>query len=254
LFDSGPKKKYLTTVVAAEPVMWRMLFFFVFLAPLTLGCSIVAIIGTLFHTTGAFAHGCARFWSRVSLALAGVKLTVSGLDRVPVEGPVIYMGNHQGNFDILALTLAIPRRFSWLAKEELFRVPFFGGAMRRAGYIPLDRSDGRRALKSIDAAARTIREGVSVVVFPEGTRTHDGNLLPFKKGGFILATRAAVPVVPFTINGSMNINPRNRFELHPGTISITFFEPLLAEGTGNAARDTLLEQVRAAITRGLHER
>jgi 1-acyl-sn-glycerol-3-phosphate acyltransferase len=234
--------------------MWRALFFFVFFAPLTLGCSIVAIIGTLIDAPGTFAHACARFWSRVALTLAGVNLAVSGLDRVPEKGPVIYMGNHQGNFDILALTLAIPRRFSWLAKEELFRVPFFGGAMRRAGYIPLDRSDGRRALKSIDAAARKIREGVSVVIFPEGTRTHDGNLLPFKKGGFILASRAAVPVVPFTINGSMAINPRNRFELYPGTISITFFDPLLPEGTGNAARDALQEQVRAAITRGLQAR
>jgi 1-acyl-sn-glycerol-3-phosphate acyltransferase len=233
--------------------MWRALFFFVFLAPLTLGCSIVAIIGTLFDATGAFAHGCARFWSRTSLIVAGVKLTVSGLDRVPESGPVIYMGNHQGNFDILALTLAIPRRFSWLAKEELFRIPFFGGAMRRAGYIPLDRSDGRQALKSIEEAARRIREGVSVVVFPEGTRTHDGNLLPFKKGGFILASRAAVPVVPFTINGSMAINPRNRFELHPGTISIAFAEPVRPEGTGSAARELLLEQVRDAVTSGLEK-
>jgi 1-acyl-sn-glycerol-3-phosphate acyltransferase len=233
--------------------MWRALFFFVFLVPLTLGCSIIAIIGSLFDTTGAFAHGCARFWSRTSLAMAGVKLTVSGLNWVPIEGPVIYMGNHQSNFDILALTSAIPRRFSWLAKEELFRVPFFGEAMRRAGYIPLDRSDGRQALKSIDEAARRIREGVSVVVFPEGTRTYDGTLLPFKKGGFILASRAAVPVVPFTINGSMAINPRNRFELYPGAISITFAEPVRPEGTGNTARELLLEQVRAAITRGLEK-
>ena len=233
--------------------MWRALFFFVFFAPLTVGCSIVAIIGTLFDATGAFAHGCARFWSRTSLAMAGVKLTVSGLNWVPIEGPVIYMGNHQSNFDILALTSAIPRRFSWLAKEELFRVPFFGGAMRRAGYIPLDRSDGRQALKSIDEAARRIREGVSVVVFPEGTRTYDGTLLPFKKGGFILASRAAVPVVPFTINGSMAINPRNRFELYPGAINITFAEPVRPEGTGNTARELLLEQVRAAITSGLEK-
>jgi len=234
--------------------MWRALFFFVFLAPLTLGCSIVAIFGTIFDATGAFAHQCARFWSRASLALAGVTLTVTGQDRVPTEGPVIYMGNHQGNFDILALTLAIPRRFSWLAKEELFRVPFFGAAMRRAGYIPLDRSDGRRAVKSIEEAAGRIREGVGVVVFPEGTRTHDGSLLPFKKGGFILASRAGVPVVPFTINGSMNINPRNRFELYPGVISIAFADPVLPAGTGNRDRETLLEQVRAAITGGLESR
>ncbi len=234
--------------------MWRALFFFVFFAPLTGGCSIVAIIGTLFDASGAFAHGCARFWSRTSLAMNRVKVTAVGTEHIPLEGPVIYMGNHQSNFDILALTVAIPRRFSWLAKEELFRVPFFGGAMQRAGYIPLDRSDGRQALKSIEEAARRIHDGVSVVLFPEGTRTHDGSLLPFKKGGFILASRAAVPVVPFTINGSREVNPRNRFALYPGGISITFGPPLLPEGTGNAARELLREQVRNAVERGLKQR
>ncbi len=234
--------------------MWRALFFFVFFAPLTGGCSIVAIIGTLFDATGAFAHGCARFWSRTALAMARVKLSTAGTEHIPLEGPVIYMGNHQSNFDILALTTAIPRRFSWLAKEELFRVPFFGGAMQRAGYIPLDRSDGRQALKSIEEAARRIRDGVSVVVFPEGTRTHDGSLLPFKKGGFILASRAAVPVIPFTINGSRGINPRNRFALYPGRISVTFARPLLPEGTGNPARELLREQVRTAVESGLERK
>ena len=231
--------------------MWRALFFFVFFAPLTAGCSVVAIIGTFFDATGGFAHGCARFWSRTALAMARAKVTTRGTEQIPQAGPVIYMGNHQSNFDILALTNAIPRRFSWLAKEELFRVPFFGGAMRRAGYIPLDRSDGRQALKSIEEAARRIREGVSVVIFPEGTRTHDGSLLPFKKGGFILATRAAVPVVPFTINGSREINPRNRFRLHGGAITVTFSRPLWPEGTGHGARELLHQQVREAIAAGV---
>jgi 1-acyl-sn-glycerol-3-phosphate acyltransferase len=161
------------------------------------------------------------------------------------------MGNHQGNFDILALTLAIPRRFSWIAKEELFRVPLFGGAMRRAGYIPLDRSDGRRALKSMDAAAARIRNGSSVVVFPEGTRTKDGNLLPFKRGGFLLAAKAGVPVVPLTINGSMKINPRNRLELYPGVIRISFAEPVMTAAVKGKDKQELLEQVRTAIAAGL---
>jgi len=161
------------------------------------------------------------------------------------------MGNHQGNFDILALTLAIPRRFSWIAKEELFRVPLFGGAMRRAGYIPLDRSDGRRALKSMDAAAARIRNGSSVVVFPEGTRTKDGNLLPFKRGGFLLAAKAGVPVVPLTINGSMKINPRNRLELYPGVIRISFAEPVITAAVKGKDKQELMEQVRTAIAAGL---
>lgn len=231
--------------------MWRARFFFIFFAPLTLGCSIVAIIGTFFDATGAFAHWCARFWSKTALAAAQVQVTTTGTELIPRNGPVIYMGNHQSNFDILALTVAIPRRFSWLAKEELFGIPFFGGAMRRAGYIPLDRSDGRQALKSIEDAARRIREGVSVVIFPEGTRTHDGTLLPFKKGGFILASRATVPVVPFTINGSMAVNPRNRFELYQGDITISFAAPIQPQGTNSPAREALLTQVREAITGGL---
>ncbi|GAW68405.1 1-acyl-sn-glycerol-3-phosphate acyltransferase [Geoanaerobacter pelophilus] len=154
------------------------------------------------------------------------------------------MGNHQGNFDIFALTLAIPRLFSWIAKEELFKVPVFGAAMRRAGYIPLDRSDGRKALKSMKQAAERIASGTSVVIFPEGTRTKDGKLLPFKRGAFLLAAKAGVPIVPFTINGSWAINPRNRLELWPGTISVSFGAPIAVKP---GAEGELMEQVREAI-------
>ena len=228
--------------------MWRALFFFVFFAPLTGLCSIVAIIGTMFDATGAFAHGCARFWSRTALSLARVKVTTSGTEYIPIEGPVIYMGNHQGNFDIHALCRAIPRTFSWVAKEELFRVPVFGSAMKRAGYIPLDRSDGRKALKSMRLAAERIAAGTSVVIFPEGTRTLDGSLLPFKRGAFLLAARAGVPIVPFTINGSMERNPRNRIELHPGTISVSFASPIATKGVPEGE---LMERVRGAVAAGL---
>ena len=143
---------------------------------------------------------------------------------------------------------AIPRTFSWVAKEELFHVPVFGSAMRRAGYIPLDRSDGRKALKSMRLAAERIAAGTSVVIFPEGTRTQDGALLPFKRGAFLLAARAGVPIVPFTINGSMEINPRNRLELHPGTISVRFAQPI---PTAGVAEGELMERVRQAVAAGL---
>ena len=201
-----------------------------------------------FDVSGRSGHALARFWSLWCLRVASIRLAVSGLDLVPSEGPVIYMGNHQGNFDIHALCRAIPRRFSWIAKEELFRIPLFGGAMRRAGYIPLDRSDGRKALKSMRIAAERIAAGTSVVIFPEGTRTLDGSLLPFKRGAFLLAARAGVPIVPFTINGSREINPRNRLELNPGTISVSFAAPVLTAGVSEAE---LLGRVREAIAAGL---
>ena len=178
-------------------------------------------------------------------------MEVTGTENVPTEGPVIYMSNHQGNFDILSLFMAIPRQFSWIAKEELFAIPVFGHSMRRAGYVPLDRSDGRRAFRSIEAAAAMIKSGKSVVIFPEGTRTIDGNLLPFKRGGFLLAAKAGVPIVPLTINDSGKVNPCKRLEIYPGTITIRFSEPIVTEGIKGARRDQLLDEVKAAIDAGL---
>lgn len=232
--------------------MLRACFFLLFFIPYTLLMSIAAIVGTLAGGGIGFGHGCARLWSRGGLFLAGAKLVVSGEERIPPGEPVIFMGNHQGNFDILALSLAIPRQFSWIAKEELFRVPIFGAAMRRAGYIPLDRGHGRKAVRSMNEAADRVKGGVSVVVFPEGTRTLDGSLLPFKRGGFLLACRAGVPVVPFTIRGSREINPRNRLHLTRGTISIRFGAPISTENAGKDA-EALMERVRSAILAGFEE-
>jgi len=224
--------------------MLRARLYLLFLVPFTLLCSLSAVIGGLFDASGRAGHACARFWSVWCLRAAGIRLAVSGSESVPAHGPVIYMGNHQGNFDIMSLTLAIPRLFAWVAKEELFKVPLFGAAMRRAGYIPLDRSDGRKALKSMKQAAARIASGTSVVIFPEGTRTKDGSLLPFKRGAFMLAVKAGVPIVPFTINGSRAINPRNRMELSPGTICVSFAPPIEAAGLSEGE---LMERVRESI-------
>lgn len=224
--------------------MLRARLYLLFLVPFTLLCSLAAVTAGFFDGSGRSGHACARFWSVWLLRVARIRLVVHGLDQVPTEGPVIYMGNHQGNFDINVLSLAIPRLFSWVAKEELFRIPLFGAAMKRAGYIPLDRSDGRKALKSMKQAAERIAGGASVVIFPEGTRTKDGSLLPFKRGAFLLAAKAGVPIVPFTINGSREVNPPNRLELYPGTISVSFAEPIPSAGLPEAQ---LMTQVREAI-------
>lgn len=232
--------------------MLRARLFLLIFIPLTFFLALSALVCTLFDRTGALYHRHARLWSRAGLWLAGVKVEVIGAEKVPRDTPVIFMSNHQGNFDILALFMAIPQRFSWLAKEELFRVPVFGHSMARAGYIPLDRGgDGRRALKSVEAAAAAVRGGRSVVIFPEGTRTFDGSLLPFKKGGFLLAGKAGVPIVPLTINGSMRVNPKNRLELYPGTITIRFADSIPTAGVAGKERDRLMEEVRQAIAAGL---
>lgn len=224
--------------------MLRYLSYWMFFIPWTMACSLSAILFTLLDPSGRSYHAHARLWSWLALKVARVRLKVRGTELVPPGQPFIFMGNHQGYFDVLALFHAVPQRFKWLAKAELFKVPIWGHSMRRAGYIPLDRGNGPAALKNLEAAAAAIRGGDSVVVFPEGTRTLDGSLLPFKKGGFLLAIKAGVPIVPFTVNGSRHVNPRNHMELNPGEISIRFGAPITTAGKQRAE---LMEEVRQAI-------
>lgn len=216
--------------------------------PLTFLFSISAFISTLFDSSGRAYAWHARLWARLALALNFVRVSVAGAEHLP-NGPVIFMSNHQSNFDILSLLAAMPRQFHWIAKKELFEIPVFGHSMRRGGYIPLDRGDGRKALQSLDVAAATIHNGKSVVLFPEGTRTPDGNLLPFKRGGFVLARKAAVPVIPVTINGSGRINPAGQIRLYGGNISITLHPPIVAPSDlrRSDAETWMMESVRSRI-------
>jgi len=228
--------------------MVRAYLFLAVFIPLTFLFSVSAIISTLFDSSGRVYAWHARLWARLGLALNGITVTITGTEQLP-DGPVIFMSNHQSNFDILSLLAAIPRQIHWIAKKELFEIPVFGPSMRRGGYIPLDRSDGRKALQSVDEAAATIHHGKSVVLFPEGTRTPDGNLLPFKRGGFILARKAAVPVVPVTINGSGRVNPAGLIKLFSGNIHITLHPPLVAppELHRSESETWMMEAVREQI-------
>jgi 1-acyl-sn-glycerol-3-phosphate acyltransferase len=232
--------------------MVRAYLFLAVYIPLTFLFSVSAIISTLFDSSGRLYAWHARLWARLGLALGGITATLAGSEHLP-DGPVIFMSNHQSNFDILALLAAMPRQIHWIAKKELFEIPVFGPSMRRGGYIPLDRGDGRKALQSMDEAATTIHQGKSVVLFPEGTRTTDGNLLPFKRGGFILARKADVPVIPVTINGSGRINPAGQIKLYSGDIHITLHPPVAAppELRRSEAETWLMENVRRHIDSAL---
>lgn len=220
--------------------------------PITALFALSASIFTLFDSSGRFYAGHARLWARIALVLSNTPVELRGVEHLP-DGPFILMSNHQSNFDILSLIAAIPRRIYWIAKKELFDIPIFGPSMRRGGYIPLDRSDGRKALKSMDNAADIIRRGSSVVMFPEGTRSRDGRLLPFKRGGFMLAVRAGVPVIPVTINGSGRVNPGGAIRLYSGNITITLHPQInIPDGMKkNEAEEWLMERVQGAIAASL---
>lgn len=231
--------------------MIRAIIFLLLFVPFTLFVIVSGVPITFLDPTGKFLHGYGKIWGRVALRLAGTRVEVHGADKIPQDSPLIFMGNHQSNFDILTLYAGLPHHFSWIAKKELFSIPLFGYAMKRAGYLPLDRSDGRRALKTMESAAEKIRSGVSVIIFPEGTRSLDGKLIPFKRGGFLLAARAGVPIVPFTINGSASVNPPKQLKVRPGTITLRFGDPISTEGATGKRRDDLIDRVRSAIESGL---
>lgn len=194
--------------------------------------------------SGKLAHLDARYWARWTLACANVKIEVDGLENLP-QGPAIYMANHSSHFDVLAVLAQLNVQFRFLVKCELERIPLLGLAMRRAGYIMIDRGDHTRALHSIELAAHKIRHGTSIFMFPEGTRSTDGHIgHPFKKGGFLLAIGAKVPIVPITINGARGVMPKGSRTVTPGTIRLTIGQPVQPDGLSCEA---LMEAVYKTI-------
>jgi 1-acyl-sn-glycerol-3-phosphate acyltransferase len=181
------------------------------------------------------------------LLVSGVRVHVEGLEKIDVRHAYVFAANHQSQFDIFALLGYLPLQFRWLAKKELFRIPLFGTAMKHADYIPIDRTNRKQAFKSIDLAAAKVREGTSIVIFPEGTRSVDGKLKSFKKGGFFLAIKSGRPVVPVSISGTHEILPKDSFRLRPGAVWVYIGDPIPTEGLRLADKDWLISEVRRRI-------
>ena len=232
--------------------MLRTIFFYVCFFPWT---ALVVICGTPFSLFSPnYMHNWSRLWGVVSLRLAGMRLEIEGQEHLPAPGqPVIFVGNHQSNFDILSYFAGLPLQFRWMAKAELFRVPLFGLAMRRSGYVAIDRSDRRKAMQSMTIAAERIRGGTSVVIFPEGTRSADGRLQEFKKGGFLIALKAQVPIVPVAISGSSQVMAKGELKFRPGTIRFRILPQTETAGLTNKDSDELVMKVRNAIAENLDE-
>jgi len=221
---------------------------------------IIATAVTAFMSTCAFlfplispgekkAHKVANLWARMLLWLTSTRVNVIGRENVLLDKPQIFMANHQSDFDILIVTAHIPGQFRWIAKKELFKIPIFGRAMRSAGYIEIDRQNHEKAMKSLDEAAQKIREGKSVVTFPEGTRSKDRTIKPFKQGLFHLAIKAGVPIVPISIIGAHEIMPKRTLKFRPGKITMIIDRPVDVSGYTIETRGELIERVRGIIIR-----
>jgi 1-acyl-sn-glycerol-3-phosphate acyltransferase len=170
-----------------------------------------------------------------------------GLEHIPRDQPIMYVSNHSSMFDIWALFATLPGSVRFVAKRELFRIPLLGRAMLAVGHVPIDRSARKSAFEAYDEAARMIRSGTSVVVFPEGTRSRTGELLPFKNAPFGLAIAAQVPIVPVYVHHTFEILPKGAWRLRPQPIRLLVGRPIATAGLRPDDRERLREEVRAAM-------
>jgi 1-acyl-sn-glycerol-3-phosphate acyltransferase len=223
---------------------------------LTLFCGTVVLVAQLLGVPdgpGSIYEKAPRWWARGMLWVSGTRVRVHNPERMQTGEPRVYVANHVSWYDVLVLVATLPR-YSFVAKAEIFRVPLFGPAARAVGTIPIQRENRKSAFQSYDEAAARIRGGRNVVVYPEGTRGTTYALRPFKKGPFVLAVAAGVPLVPTLLHGTIEVLPRGSFWLRAGTVDVHLLEPVPAAGLTYEDRDALAARVHDALADELRTR
>ncbi|MEW6323278.1 MAG: lysophospholipid acyltransferase family protein [Acidobacteriota bacterium] len=229
---------------------WRTVFFLIpAIAVYTIVLGTLSIGSSLFEPKGYFAHGCARLWSWLILATTGVRVRVEGLERVERGRTYVFVSNHQSIYDIPVLFASLPFQLRIIAKESLGSFPFLGWHLRRTGHMLVDR---RRPDRSaiFGWAERLTSRGLSLIVFPEGTRSATGAVGPFKGGGFYLAMQAGLPIVPVSVSGSRHVMLKGRLMTCPGEVRLVIHDPISTEASAEpSTRDVraLASRVREVI-------
>jgi 1-acyl-sn-glycerol-3-phosphate acyltransferase len=210
-------------------------------APLVAAASIVA---------PRASDGITRSWARIMLAGLGVRRSVSGLENLEPGKSYVFICNHQSHVDPPTCLLSLPGHLRFVAKESLFKIPLFGWGARRAGHIPIDRADNAGAVERLNQSLEPLRRGeVSLVMFPEGTRSDDGQLGAFKKGAAVMALRAQVPVVPMAITGSRQVLPKGFNQIHGGDVRLLIGKPIPTAGLTLDDRELLTSRMREEVAR-----
>ncbi|MEI6749342.1 MAG: lysophospholipid acyltransferase family protein [Bacteroidales bacterium] len=203
------------------------------------------------HERDACAHAIARKWAQSAIGANGSLIKVTGVENVPKTGGMLFIANHQSNFDIPILIGFVPRDKGFIAKLELLKIPFFSKWMKYIGCVFIDRRDARQSLKAINQAAERLKEGHSLVIFPEGTRSSDGIVGQFKSGSLKIAMKAKVPIVPVTIKGSMNIMPKGTSFIKSANVEVIVSPPLILDQLTEKNPDVITEIVRNIIISNL---
>lgn len=197
----------------------------------TILVSVTVIIASLLGARRWAAHTPPKLWARLWCRIMFVTVTLDGRENIDTRTSYVFVANHQGAYDIFAIYGYLPHGFLWMMKKSLFNIPFVGWACHAAGHIKVDRSSAKQVKHTMDVAKSRLKDGTSIVVFPEGSRTWDGRMRPFKRGAFKLAADFQLPIVPITIDGAFDVMPRSGYSINPGTIRLTIHKPIHLDGT-----------------------
>ncbi len=208
---------------------------------------LLAILVSWIPPRGIWVFAVARLWSTSLLAAGCLRVEVECPPEIDPHGNYIFLANHQSLFDIPVLLSTVPGQVRMMAKRSLFRVPVFGWALAAGGFIPIDRGDRSSARQSFASAISRLRAGTSILLFPEGTRSLTGTLLPFQRGGFLLALKSGLPIVPVGIRGTRDIQRKGTWTIRPGTVRVCYGTPIRIEDFGLRRKRELIAEVRRRI-------
>ena len=226
---------------------WRTVLYLIpLIAVYTIVLGTASLMGSLVERRGRFAHGCARAWSWLILATTGVSVDVRGLERLNPARTYVFVSNHQSIYDIPVIFANLPYQLRIIAKESLGSFPFLGWHLRRSGHLLVDRRRPDRT-GILERWRALVKEGLSLIIFPEGTRSADGRLAAFKAGSFLLAIEAKLPIVPVSVDGTRLVMHKGELTTRPGAVRLTLHPPVETEALDVSAARDLAEQVRGVV-------
>ncbi len=218
---------------------------------MTLILFIPMILASLLSSTGNLAFLMSKVWARVMLLISGARVEIKGKEKIIKGQAYVIISNHQSVFDILAIVTSLGIQYRWTIKKEVLKIPFFGHALYASRNIFIDRSNTERARESIRKGLDRLPAGVSVMFFAEGTRSADGKLRDFKKGGFVIALERNYPILPVTVNGSRDVLPKGSIVFTPGRITVVIGDPIDTNGYSQDAMGKLMDRTREVIQSNL---